>query len=162
MSDPYRPFSAYDYAAAAALLSVAAGAIHARVIVDLWKEGLLIAGFFAVTALFQVLWAWRVTSWPGRPLLIVEAIVSVLIIATWIISRTVGVPVGPEASEAESVGAVDLMASIYEIGIVAAVTRAVPDGSQAAIRPIPFHPSFTSWLPPVTVITLYAMVIGHS
>ncbi|MGH2947045.1 MAG: hypothetical protein ACRDPC_12435 [Solirubrobacteraceae bacterium] len=41
-----------------------------------------------------------------------------LVVITWIISRTVGVPVGPEAGESEPIGFVDVLATSFEAVLV--------------------------------------------
>ena len=160
MSDPYRPFAASDYVAGAALLSVASGAIHGRVIIDHYGEGPLIAGFFVVTTIFQIWWGSRIRR-PTRSLLALGLAGSAVIVATWLVSRTTGVPIGPDAGEREAIGAVDLVATIYELGIIGAIVSAwrgpLPPGIDRAM----IHPSFYFLVAPVVVITLYSVVVGH-
>lgn len=161
MADPYRRFVSLDYLAACGLLSAAAGAIHGRVVLDHFNEGVLIAGFFVGAAVLQVWWALLVMRRPTRRLLVAGVALSMLLIGTWIVSRTVGVPVGPDAGDPEVVGTVDVLASLYELGIIAAVVRAWRGPLPRSIDLEVVHPSFYFLVAPVAVITLYALLIGH-
>lgn len=60
------------------------------------------------------------------------------VLAVWALSRTVGLPVGPEASTAEAVGRADLLA--VGLGLVAVTSilvgnRAVADAGRRVVRP---------------------------
>ena len=161
MGDPHRTFTSLDYLAGAALLSIAAGAIHARVIFDHLGEGALIAEFFAVTAVLQIWWGFRVAHQPNKPLLVFALGLSAIVIVTWAVSRTIGVPVGPLAGERESVGAVDLIATAYEVGIIVAVLRSWRHDLPTSIPRRAVHPSVYFLVAPVAVVTLYAIIMGH-
>lgn len=111
---PSRPSTAADeLVVLAALLVLAAGLIHALVIADHFEEYWLFGVLFAVVAALQALWAaWVYTTPLSRPLLIAGAIGNGALIAVWTLSRTVGVPLGPEPWEPEAVGAVDVLATL--------------------------------------------------
>jgi hypothetical protein len=88
---------------------------------------------FGVLTYVQVLWGVQLFRRPDewrlwRPI----AVLSLGTISVWIISRTVGLPVGPWAGRAEPFGVADISASLDEIaltGLILAMLR--PDGRLA-------------------------------
>lgn len=108
--------AAEDLAVVAALLVLASSLIHAIVIAvhfeDFWLSGV----FFAVAACLQAVWVGRVYSGPlTRPLLLTGAAGNLALVAVWVLSRSVGVPLGPHAWEPEGVGVVDVLATLDEL-----------------------------------------------
>src|SRR5207244_5910689 len=81
---------------AAALLSAGAAAIHFVVIDMHFGEWWGFGSFFVATGVAQLAWAVAAIWWPTRALLWVGAIGNGLIVATWVASRTTGMPFGPE------------------------------------------------------------------
>jgi hypothetical protein len=55
---------------------------------------------------------------PDRDVLLVGAVVNLGVAAAWVLSRTVGMPIGPEAWTPEAVGVVDVVATLFEVAIV--------------------------------------------
>jgi hypothetical protein len=109
-----------------AAFSVVAGTIHAVAAAQHFPEVWWYGALFAALAAFQLAWAFR--AYPdGSPLLLRLAIpVSLGVIATWLVSRTVGMPFGPQAFEPERVGALDLAATLDElvlVGLLVAIGR---------------------------------------
>jgi hypothetical protein len=105
-----------------ALLAVASGGgalIHFAVLGEHLREYWLFAFFFASAGFCQVLWALLVLWWPSRPILIAGAVGNALIVLLWIASRTHGLPFGPDAGSAEPVGVADVVATVYELLVVA-------------------------------------------
>jgi hypothetical protein len=51
--------------------------------------------------------------------------VTVGVIAVWVISRTVGLPIGPWAGEAEAFGVSDVIATLTEVALIAVVSAIV-------------------------------------
>jgi hypothetical protein len=119
-----------------ALLSAAAATIHFAVLGPHLGESWLLGVFFAATAVAQLAWALLVLTRPSRWVLLAGAIGNALVILVWIVSRTVGVPVGAEAGGAEPVGFADALSTAYEALIVvgAVVVLAWPATRQAAGR----------------------------
>lgn len=83
-----------------------------RTHLDEWVEA---GAFFVVVTIVQALLAVLVVRVPSRTSLIATAGISAAIVVIWALSRTAGVPIGPEAGEAEPVGRADLIASAFEI-----------------------------------------------
>jgi hypothetical protein len=100
-----------------AALSLVAGAIHAVAAVPHLDEYRVSGVLFSVLALFQIGWGIGVYRRPSPPLLLAGIAVSCAVIAVWALSRTVGLPLGPEAGSAEAVGPLDAIATAIECTI---------------------------------------------
>lgn len=104
-----------------AVLSAAAGAIHLSVAAPHFDYYWLHGAFFVTLGLAQVAWAGLVLAAPTKLVYAAGAIGNALIIGTWVVSRTMGVPFGPEPWVPEHIGVVDAMATAFEVLIVGAV-----------------------------------------
>jgi hypothetical protein len=100
--------------AALALLSLAAGFLHAAVI-DSHRGHGIAAGVFAATALFQILWAGLVMARASRGLLAAGAIVNAAIVVGYVMSRTVGIDFIDGFQEVEPVAFTDAVATGLEL-----------------------------------------------
>lgn len=138
----------------AAALSWAAAAIHAVVIPEHFREWIVFGVFFVVIAMFQFGWGARVYARPGRRLLQLGAAVNLAVAAVWMVSRTVGIPAGPEPWHPEGVGLVDVMATLDELLIVALA------GAVLAGRRPPRLPTWCAFYPVVVISLLSAMLGG--
>ena len=107
-------------AIAAALFSAGAAAIHYAVIAEHLEEWWVFGLFFAATGVAQLLWAARVVASPSRRLMWLGVFGNAAIVAVWIVTRTAGSPIGPDAGMPESVGVADSVATAFELGVVAA------------------------------------------
>jgi hypothetical protein len=101
-----------------ALASAGAGVIHLVVIPEHLEEFAPFGWGFLALGAFQLLWAGAIVLAPSRPVLFLGVIVSALTVGVWILSRTSGLPVGPEAGEPEPIGTLDALASALEGVIV--------------------------------------------
>jgi len=111
---------------AVATLSVAAGVIHAVAMIDHFSHYWLYGVFFLVVTYAQVLWGiWVYRHQPNRRVLVAGAAGSLAISAVWLVSRTVGVPIGPDTWNPERVGIMDVMATIDQIAIAGFVVALV-------------------------------------
>ena len=103
----------------AAILSLTAGAIHfgyaPHHLADDWAHG----WFFMVIAAYQCLFAVLIVARPRRWVWASAIVVNTGIIATWLVSRTVGLPFGPEALRSESFSTPDIVSSVIEGVIIA-------------------------------------------
>ena len=117
-----------------ALLSLGAAAVHAFVIEAHLAEYWLFGVFFAVLALLQAAWAVAVLLRPTRRLLVLGAVGNAVVVGVWLVSRTAGLPVGPEAGSPEAVGFVDTAATVFEALLVVGVLALL--NPRLAERPI--------------------------
>src|SRR2546427_1989242 len=102
----------------AALLSAGAAAIHFVVIDMHLSEWWGFAGFFAATGVAQLAWAVAAMWRPTPTLYWIGAVGNGLIVVTWVVSRTVGTPFGPDPWKPEIIGFADVIATAFEIALV--------------------------------------------
>ena len=100
---------------ATGVLSAGAGAIHFAVIQAHFEEYWAFGVFFASVAWLQILWAMWVVARPGRLVALVGIAINGTITGVWVISRTVGIPFGPEPGVAEAVEFVDVAATSLQV-----------------------------------------------
>jgi hypothetical protein len=107
--------------AACVALAWVSAATHVAAAVEHLEEYVPFAIAFAVLAVLQL--AWGAASWrrPTARLLLAGAAGSLVVAAVWALSRTTGLPLGPEAGEPEAVGALDLVATGTELALAAVV-----------------------------------------
>jgi hypothetical protein len=111
------PFGRWT-AVLAAGLSLGAAAIHFGVIGDHFAEYPPYGVAFAALAWFQVGWAIAYLAAPARRVAAVGAAINAGAIVVWLLSRTVGLPIGPEPGELEPVGPLDVLASAMELALI--------------------------------------------
>ena len=111
---------------AAAALSLLAALIHLWVTPEHFKEWWGYGTFFLVAAAVQVLYAPLVLIWPTRMVLLSGISGNLAIVALYLLTRTVGIPLfGPGASEVEGFGLVGVGATASEVGIAVALGAAL-------------------------------------
>jgi len=116
-------------------LAAAAGAIHAVAAVDHFDHYWLYGVFFVVLTYAQILWGIWVYRHPqDRRALVAGAVGSVAVSAVWFVSRTVGVPIGPDTWQPERIGAMDFMATLDQVVCAALVAVLVAPESRFATR----------------------------
>lgn len=126
--------------------------MHAAVIVSHFREYVLFGLFFAVVTPLQMAWAELVRRGPaGRRLLAGGAAGNAGIVLLWLVSRTVGLPLGPERLQAEAVRVTDVMATSAEILVVAIVACLL---LARGPRPAP------AWIVPVAWATAAACLLA--
>jgi hypothetical protein len=103
---------------ALAVASIAAAAIHFVVMGEHFEEYFAFGVFFAIVAWVQALWGMSVAAVPSRGVLITGALLNAIVIAVWTISRTAGIPFGPEAGTPEPISSLDALSTGLEAGIV--------------------------------------------
>ena len=92
----------------ASLSAVAAG-IHAWVVPEHYEEYALFGLFFAALGFAQAGWAAAVLRRPTRRVAFGGVALSAGLLVLWALSRTAGLPIGPEAWEAEPAGLLDVV-----------------------------------------------------
>jgi hypothetical protein len=116
---PRERTNAESAALAAAAASFAAALVHGSVIAVHFREFWLFGLFFAVVTPLQVAWSIFAAHRPDRRrLLWAGAIGNAAVIGIWLVSRTSGLPVGPEPWQAEAVAWKDLLATYDEAAVV--------------------------------------------
>lgn len=101
----------------AAVLSLTAGAVHFGYAPHHLSEDWAHGWFFLLIAAYQCAFAVLIVARPRRWVWASAIIVNVGIIATWVVSRTVGLPFGPQALRSEVFSAPDIVSSVIE-GII--------------------------------------------
>ena len=107
---------------ALALLSVASAGIHASVSAEHFQEAFIFGAFFLAASTAQSAWAVLVLHRPNRTLLITGAAGNSVIIALWTITRTIGLPIGPEPWHPETIGTRDIISTLCELSLVLGAT----------------------------------------
>jgi hypothetical protein len=101
-----------------AVSSVAAGVIHVAVVPEHLKEDWVFGIFFILAAGLQIAWAIPVFFGPSTLAYVAGALGNGALIGIWVVSRTIGVPIGPGAWMPEPVRAPDITATLLELLLV--------------------------------------------
>ena len=116
---------------AAVTASLGAAGIHFAVIEEHLAEYALFGFLFLGLAWFQALWSFlffvrqsRLRAWLG-------IVLNLGAVAVWVMSRTTGLPIGPDPWKPEVVGALDVAASLLELVVVACVIALVAPRTRA-------------------------------
>lgn len=112
------------------LASAAAAAFHFAVVPEHLREYWLFGAFFVVSGVAQALWATLVSLRPTSAVYLAGLVGNATIIVIWILSRTLGVPVGPESGMPEPVGLLDSLSTVFELLIVAGAVALFRAGSR--------------------------------
>jgi hypothetical protein len=103
----------------AAVLSFIAAVIHVWMMPEHFAEWWGYGLFFLVAALAQVLYALIILRTPTPTVLWLGIIGNLAIIALWVATRTIGIPLfGPHAGEVEEVGTIDVVSKLIEFLLV--------------------------------------------
>lgn len=101
----------------AGFASLGAGLVHLAVVQEHLDEWWLFGGFFAVLGTAQVLWAVAALAADRPPFLRTVASVNLAVVALWVATRTVGLPIGPEPWQREAAGRADVLCTLLEIAV---------------------------------------------
>lgn len=96
-------------------LAWASGIIHIHASIDHLQESVVHAAFFVALASAQFGWGAVLYRSPTARLVLFGAGGSVAVALLWLVSRTIGLPIGPEAWTPEPVGILDVVATVDEI-----------------------------------------------
>lgn len=125
--------------------STAAAGAHAAVGPAHLEAPFLVAAFFVVAPVLQLLWAALVLQRPRHPALVLGAAVNAIFIGLWAVTRTVGLPFGL-LPEAEPVGPWDLFTVVSEIAIVTACVTQLRRGPGRVGSWTYWSPAARAWL----------------
>ncbi|WP_116046019.1 hypothetical protein [Amycolatopsis palatopharyngis] len=104
--------------AVAAFASVGAALIHFAAAPDHWREWLLSGLFFAALGIFQVGWAVVALRSMHRAVLGIGIAANIAAIALWVLTRTNGLPFGPDAGVPEQLGPAGTLTVLLELVVV--------------------------------------------
>jgi hypothetical protein len=114
-----------------ALLSLVAAVIHVWVMPEHFEEWWGYGLFFLIAALAQALYAIVILRAPTPTFLRVGIIGNLVIIALWVVTRTIGIPVfGPHAGEIEAIGAIDVASKLVELLLIVVLGVMLQSASQ--------------------------------
>jgi hypothetical protein len=122
-----------------ALASIAAGAINIAAAATVGRGSTQNLAFFTVAAVAQLAWGAIALARAPRWWLALGAAGNLLVAATWVVSRTAGLPVGVYAGIRLPVGFPDALATALEVvvvaGAVALLARGLGPARSAARSP---------------------------
>ena len=95
---------------------VSSAAIHAAVVLPHLDEWPAAGLFFLVLTVAEVTVADRLRGARPHLALVAAALVSAVPLVVWAVSRTAGLPFGPEAGTPEAIGLADVVACLLELG----------------------------------------------
>lgn len=148
------PSVPFAFLASLAALSIGAAVIHCVVVSEHWKEHWSYGAFFCASAIAQFAWAIWILVAPSRQILLLGAVGNAAIVAMWVVSRTVGVPLGPEAGEREAVAFADVVATAFEVVLVVGAVFAAR--RESVKRPALLAVPALAWLAQIAVVALTA------
>jgi hypothetical protein len=105
----------------AGFASLGAGLVHAAVVSEHWSYSLAHGLFFGLVAAAQLGWGVAALARDRLVLPRVVLAANLAVVALWGVTRTVGLPFGPDAGHPEGVGAADLGAVALQLLVVTAV-----------------------------------------
>src|SRR4051794_2424940 len=133
---PSRPrprFSPVGLVAAGAL-TAGAGAVHLAVVPEHLAEYPLFGIFFLVVGLAQAGAAVAVTLRPTRRRLTLLAAAEAMLALLWLVSRTIGLPIGPDPWTPEQIGVADIACVALEVVSVAVLAGLAARGARPRSR----------------------------
>lgn len=130
-----------------AALSIAAAVIHFAVVPEHLEEYVPFGLAFMGLGTFQLVTALAGFRSPSA-LRYAVIFVNAGAIATWLVSRSIGLPLGPEPWHPEAIAVPDLISSAFELVLIALLAPGLHKGRRFSLRP-------TS----VPVVTITTMVL---
>jgi len=111
--------AAEELALVAAVLVFAASFIHSNMIAGHFEEYWLFGVFFAVVTVLQAVWTVLIFQQPdNRRILVAGAVGSAAIVLVWLVTRTSGLPFGPNPWVPEEAGVADVVSTLDEVGAI--------------------------------------------
>jgi hypothetical protein len=116
--------------ALAGALSLLAAAIHVRVAPEHFEQWTGYGAFFVVCALAEVAYLWLLVRRPQNWVLQVGIWGSLATMLVYFVSRTAGVPLGPDSGAVEAVDGLGLTATAAEAALVLLLCSLLPGGAR--------------------------------
>ena len=143
-------------------LSAGAAVVHFAVTPEHFRENVLFGLFFVVVATLQLAWGAAVIARESRSLYLGGAVGNALILGVWALSRTTGLPLGPDAGSPEPVGLLDGLATVYQAVVVGGSLHArFKPGSALSDRWAAVTPGWPSAIVVYALPALGFIVGGH-
>jgi hypothetical protein len=120
-----------------AMASIAAGAINLAAAATIGPSNGQYLAFFTVVGVAQVAWAAVSLAWAPRWWLALGAAGNLVVVATWVVSRTVGLPFGPAAGITLPAHFPDSLATALEAVVVVGAAALLARGqglARSAVR----------------------------
>ena len=136
-----------------AALAFVGALIHLGAAVDHWAEYHLYTLAFLCMAALQACWALLILRGASSRVLVLGCVLQLGIVAVWIVSRTAGLPLAPEAWTPEEIGAADLTATIGELATALAILSVLLAERSRAAR------AACRWLPSLLLFTILICVL---
>lgn len=143
-------------------LAWGAGLIHIQAAIDHVDEYVPFSVFFILLAAAQFGWGFAITRRPAPRLLSAGAIVSLTVVGLWVLSRTSGLPVGPQPWSPEPVGPIDSLASADEALLALIVVFQLGRGSAGALLRYARQLATAAGLCLVLLSSLSLAYVGHA
>ncbi|WP_059017001.1 hypothetical protein [Mycobacterium sp. M26] len=102
----------------AAVASIGAAVIHLGVAPTHWRDWAPSGVFFASIAVFQLVWGFLAWSRPTTMVLSVGIAANAACVGLWIVSRTIGIPLGPNAGQPEAVEAAGICVLLLQCYVI--------------------------------------------
>lgn len=103
---------------AVAALGLASSGVHGWVCPEHFHEWVLYGVFFMTASIVQAGWSAIVFLRPNRRLLLAGAAGNSAVIALYFVSRSIGIPFGPDAFHPETFDTLSMVATVCEAGVV--------------------------------------------
>ena len=141
-----------------AFLSVAAALVHFAVIEQHFTEYWLYGAFFVAVGLFELIWALLVMAAPSSLLYLASMFVNTLTVAAYVVTRAVGLLVGPAAHQTEKIGFGDLTATAFEaVLVVGSLLLLFGSWGRGRVRTATFEALIGTVAVGVTALTVLAL-----
>jgi hypothetical protein len=121
----------------AAAAAAGAALVHFAVAPEHFREWWGFGTFFVLCGEAQLGWAFLARRRPGPLALSTGLAGSLLLVALWLVSRTVGLPLGPEPGVPEAAGTADVVAVSLELVTALACGRMLVAGPGRFARALP-------------------------
>ncbi|MGH2513231.1 MAG: hypothetical protein ACRDGQ_11150 [Candidatus Limnocylindrales bacterium] len=101
-----------------AAASAGAALIHAGVCPEHFHESAAFGVFFLIACIVQLVWSAQILRRPSAALMALGVAGNACLVLLWLYTRTIGLPIGPEAGRPETWGVLDVLASSLEVAVI--------------------------------------------